>query len=106
MIDFSQQPYLDSDNILRVRHKKEVSLIKEFRDDFTTLPGVNHKRDKSLMEQKRDRFYGWIDKTSTYVENLQNLPNVDWESEVAKEWIGYRVQHIRQAEAKNVKNLK
>ena len=106
MIDFSQQPYLDSYNILRVRHKKEVSLIKEFREDFATLPGVNHKRDKSLMEQKRDRFYGWIDKTSTYVENLQNLPNVDWESEVAKEWIDYRVQHIRQAEAKNVKNLK
>ena len=102
MLDFSQQAYLDSYSILRIRHQDEQNLIKEFRD--VLLPPA-FKRTQE-QEIKREKFLGKKTKNNPdYVQSITK-EEADWESGVAKEWIGYRVQHIRQSEAKKVINLK
>ena len=118
VMDFNQQPYVDNFSILRVRKKNEVKLIKEFRDELLnkTLAEGDKKFDLDY-QNKRNRFMGRPTnipckpecKSGNYTYRDWDNTGIDgssYEGEIAKEWLNYRVQHIRYKEAKAVKNLK
>ena len=84
VMDFSFQPYLDAYTVVRVRH-----------DDEKVLLGKTGGRQELVYQ------------LSMFGEGLTNdHPKIDWADNIDHEWLDYRVEHVKRAEVKGVRDMK